>query len=223
MNHTLSSRLGVGILLLLSTVGLGCQSTRDRAYYGTMEKFGVHKREILVDRVDEARESQQEAKEEFQDALEAFMSVVSVDASNLEKLYGRLNSQLKDVEKRASKVDERILAVERVADALFGEWEAELEQYTNNRLRRQSEQTLKRTQNQYQDLVAAMRRAEEKMHPVLQAFQDQVLFLKHNLNAMAIASIQKEVDAIEEDVAELITEMEKAIAEAEAFIAQMRS
>ena len=40
----------------------GCQ----KAYYGTMEKFGVHKRDIMVDRVEEARDSQQEAKEQVQ-------------------------------------------------------------------------------------------------------------------------------------------------------------
>jgi hypothetical protein len=49
----------------------GCQS----AYYKTMETFGYHKREILVDRVEDARDSQEEAKEQFQSALEKFSAV----------------------------------------------------------------------------------------------------------------------------------------------------
>jgi hypothetical protein len=44
-------------LLVLSTIIIGftgCSSM----YYGAMEKLGVHKRDIMVDRVKEARDSQ---------------------------------------------------------------------------------------------------------------------------------------------------------------------
>lgn len=212
------------IIISLAFVLLGgCQSTRDKIYYGTLEKFGVQKREVLVDRVEEAQESQQAAKEEFQNALQAFMSVVDVDGGDLEQIYQRLDGQLKRVEKRAARVNERIDAVVNVAEALFREWEDELDAYESERLRRQSEQTMHRTRELYEDLIVTMRRAESKMDPVLRAFRDQVLYLKHNLNAMAIASIRNEVSGIESEVTELIDEMERAIAEAEAFIAQMKS
>ena len=67
-----------------------------------------------------------------------------------------------------------------------------------------------------------MERAESRMEPVLEAFQDQILFLKHNLNAMAVASLQNEVTAVEKEVEALIADMNAAIREAEGFIAQMR-
>ena len=51
----------------------GCEST----YYNAMEKVGVHKRDILVDRVGEAKEAQEDAQEQFKDALTEFRSVVS--------------------------------------------------------------------------------------------------------------------------------------------------
>ena len=66
-----------------------------------------------------------------------------------------------------------------------------------------------------------MRRAEQSMDPVLAGFWDQVLFLKHNLNARAIDSLQNDLVAIESDVAVLIREMERAISEADAFIASL--
>ncbi len=93
----------------------GCQ----KAFYSTMEKFGIHKRDIMVDRVEEARDSQQEAKEQFK------------------------------------------------------------------------------------------------------SFLDQVLYLKHNLNAQAIASLQSELGTVESDIAALIKEMEKSIGEANSFIRTM--
>jgi hypothetical protein len=58
---------------------------------------------------------------------------------------------------------------------------------------------------------------------VLAAFRDQVLFLKHNLNAQAVASLSAELDSIEIGVARLINEMNVSIAEADRFIAELRS
>ena len=67
-----------------------------------------------------------------------------------------------------------------------------------------------------------MKRAERKIDPVLNAFRDQVLYLKHNLNAQAIASLQSELVSIESDVARLIKEMDASIREANEFIATMQ-
>ena len=54
--------------LFLLMFSMGCQS----AYYAGMEKLGYDKREILADRVENARESQQDAKEQFASALERY-------------------------------------------------------------------------------------------------------------------------------------------------------
>jgi hypothetical protein len=66
-----------------------------------------------------------------------------------------------------------------------------------------------------------MKAAEATMTPVLAAFKDQVLFLKHNLNARAVASLSETVRGIEGDVAKLIADMNASIAEANAFIEQL--
>ena len=108
-----------------------------------------------------------------------------------------------------------------MAEALFDEWEVELDQYTSAPLRRSSERRLQETRAQYKQLIQAMKRAEAKMAPVLAAFHDQVLFLKHNLNAQAIASLKGNLASIESDIAVLIREMEASIREANRFIDAM--
>lgn len=193
------------------------------AYYNTLEQFGVHKREILVDRVDAARDSQVEAKEQFETALEKFRSVVDFDGGDLEKAYNELNRELERSESRAEEVSERIDSIEDVADALFREWEQELGQYSSASLRNQSERQLRGTKSQYNDMLSVMRTAETRIQPVLNPFRDQVLFLKHNLNAQAIASLQGEVSVIEADVAGLIADLEKAIAAADEFMRNTRA
>ncbi len=201
-------------ILVMAFLAGGCQ----RAYYGAMEKIGYHKRDILVDRVEDARDAQQEAKEQFRSALERFTSVVQVDGGELEEKYKKLDAELQSSEQRARQVRERIDEVEDVAEALFDEWKAELDQYSNAELRRSSQQRLRQTRSKYEQLITAMRRAESRMDPVLDSFRDQVLFLKHNLNARAIASLHSELGAMRGDIEALVRDMERSIQEADAFV-----
>lgn len=197
----------------------GCQS----AYYAAWEKVGVEKRDILVDRVENAKESQEEAQEQFSSALEAFGAVVAFDGGELEDVYDRLNGQYEDSVAAAEDVTARIDKVEGVAEALFDEWQEELEKYQNASLKRDSANKLRETQRRYKSLMKAMRNAESKMAPVLSALQDNVLYLKHNLNASAIGALQGELSTIENNVAQLLRQMNAAIEESDAFIASMKN
>ena len=138
-------------LLLVLVVGmvLGCSS----AYYNTMEKFGVHKRDIMVDRVEEARDSQKTAEKQFASALEEFKSVVAVDGGNLESVYKKLNSEYEDSKSAADDIRKRIESIESVSKALFKEWEEELKQYSNKDLRNESQRKLKSTKNKFPTLA----------------------------------------------------------------------
>ena len=204
---------------LLVVALAGCQS----AYYGAMERVGVHKRDIMVDRVKSAQEAQTDAKEQFESALAQFRSIIQIKDQDLATRYDRLNDEYEDSKAAAKAVTERIDAVEDVSEALFDEWEDEIELYSSASLKRQSAAKLSQTRRQYQGLIKAMRSAEARMEPVLRAFQDQVLFLKHNLNARAIDSLQGELGSIETDVAQLIREMERSIAESDAFIGSLQN
>ncbi len=196
----------------------GCSST----YYSAMEKVGVHKRDIMVDRVTEARDSQEDAKDQFQSALEQFTSVVKVEGGDLEQQYKVLNGEYKKSKAKAEKVHKRIDAVESVAEDLFDEWDNELDQYSSASLRKDSARKLQQTKQQYEQLIDAMKKAESKIQPVLVVFHDQVLYLKHNLNAQAIAALQGELVSLEKDVAQLVAEMEASIQEADQFIDKLQ-
>lgn len=205
------------VLTLFVALLAGCQT----AYYSAMEQVGVHKRDILVDRVEEARESQEEAQEQFRDALEQFRSVVSFDGGELDTLYNRLQSEYDDSVAAAEEVSERIDKVEQVSEDLFEEWQEELGKYSNRKLRDQSAAKLRTTKARYAELIRSLKRAEKRMPPVLSALQDNVLFLKHNLNAKAIGSLKSEYRGIKSNIDRLVSEMEKAIRESDRFIKQM--
>ncbi|MGE5236891.1 MAG: DUF2959 domain-containing protein [Acidobacteriota bacterium] len=204
--------LAVTALLLV-----GCSS----AYYAALEKVGIEKREILVDRVEAARDAQQKAQTQFRDALEQFKALVGYDGGRLEAMYESLRDTSEASTARAREVRDRIGAVKDVAEALFREWEGELQQYSDVSLRRRSQRQLNETRVRYHRLVAAMDRAASRMDPVLAVLHDQVLFLKHNLNASALGSLEGTSISLQKDVDTLIEEMQVAIAEANRFIGDL--
>lgn len=207
------------IVIVLSIFTLtGCQS----AYYSAMEQVGYHKRDIMVDRVEDAKESQQDAQEEFSSALEALSSLTNFNGGDLEDMYNQINDKYQDSEKAAQNVSDRIAAIEDVSDALFAEWQSELDLYTSDSLRRSSEQKLRETKSSYQTMLSAMKRAEKKMDPVLNTLRDNTLYLKHNLNASAVGSLQGEFMSLEKDIAYAIKQMNAAIAESDKFLAQLK-
>jgi hypothetical protein len=194
-----------------------------QTYYGAMEKMGVHKRDILVDRVENARDAQTEAQEQFKSALEQFASVVQLRETDLKKAYDRLNGEYEESETAANEVSVRIEKVETVAGDLFDEWKTELGQYSNPELRRLSQKKLTATQAQYRKMLASMKRAEKSMAPVLRIFKDNVLFLKHNLNAQAIGALKGEFTNLKGQIDGLIKKMNEAIASSDKFISGLKS
>lgn len=187
----------------------------------TKEYFGISKREQMVARVQDARDAQESAKQQFASALEEFQAVTGASGGDLEAKYKKLSKAYEASESEAAAVRKRIGDVETVGNKLFAEWQTEIGQYTNATLRSSSEQQLAQTRVQFDRLLGVMKNAESKMSPVLAAFKDQVLFLKHNLNAQAIASLGSTATQIEGDVGRLIKEMEASIGEADDFIKQM--
>ena len=212
------------VLLSLTLLLSGCEGCRRNVrerYYQSLESIGLEKREMLVKRVDKARDAQEDAQEQFEDALEEFQALIGHDGGDLEAMYDSLKGEYDDAEARAEKVREKIRKVENVALSLFDEWQQEIGQFQNGEYRRESEKKLRETKGRYNELLATMKKASASMDPVLKKLNDQVLFLKHNLNAQALGSLDQQATLLESDVSQLIQDMQASIAEADRFIAEM--
>jgi chromosome segregation ATPase len=202
------------IVFALALTASGCSSM----YYAGLEKVGIPKRDLLERRVERARDAQEETKEQFSSALERFRATVKIEPSELEQRYDELRGQLEKSEARADELKERIDEVEDVAEALFREWEDELDDYKRNELRDASARRLAETKRNYTPMMAAMRRAHGRIDPVLSAFRDVVLALKHQLNAKAVAGIRGELVTVEREVDALVEAMNRSIREASRFL-----
>lgn len=211
-------------ILLSSFISLsisGCATTNS-AYYAGMEKVGFHKRDIMVSRVEGVQESQKEAQQEFKSALEHFGTLVNIKDTNLKKAYEKFNDEYENAKKSAEDLGSRINKLEDVSLALFEEWKEELKLYKNEKLKAQSQKQLNDTRTKYTKMMKAMRSSEKSMTPILATFQDNVLILKHSLNAQAIGALQGEFGTLKKEIALLISQMNQSIQASDAFIKEMR-
>ena len=203
----------VSLCVLLASLA-GCT----RAYYKTMSTLGRQKRDILISRVKDARKDQQETKEQIKGTMESLQELTGFQGGSLEKSYKRLNSEYEKANDQAVKLHNRIESIDQVSNDMFNEWQGEIKQMGNTKLRTQSTQMLRDARTREAAYIRSMRRTEEKMAPVLKSFHDQVLFLKHNLNARAIGSLKGTTVNIHGDVADLTASIDASMAEADGLI-----
>lgn len=209
--------ISIAILLSLSACG-----TVQKAQYSALEKVGIHKRDILVDRIEATTETQEDTKKQFQSAYEELASLVKINDGGLEAKYKKMAKAVAKSEDKAEELEDRIASVDEVANALFTEWKAELEEYQSASLRQASAKNLRVTEQRYATLYQKMQASQKRVEPVLKVLQDNTLYLKHNLNARAINGLSSEVSLIEGKVAELIKQMEVSINESNQFVKAMR-
>lgn len=190
-------------------------------YLGRTSLLGHHKRDIIVIHVDQTCNSLKSTRDQFQNALQQFKHIVNIEETSLDHHYLLLKRQYEFCQAKADYVSSRIAIIEEVSASLFDEWNEELKQYSNRVLRTKSRQQLKTSKQRYSRLIKTLRKAESRIPPVLSVFKDQVLFLKHNLNAKAIAALQHEFIEIGNDISQLIEVMEITINEASQFVSTL--
>ncbi len=197
---------------------VSCQT----AYYAAMEKLGIEKRDLLRKAIANVRSEQKDAGQQFQDALTQLKALSHFDGGRLEEGYHKFKAEYDDCESSAASVSSRIREMDRVARDLFKEWETEIAQISTSALAADSRAKLAATRVRFESLSANVHNAESGMAPVLRQFKDQVLYLKHNLNAAAIGSLRGSADEIQGDIQGLLGRMEQSIREADAFMQTLK-
>lgn len=196
----------------------GCQT----AYYATMAKFGYEKRDLLVRAVQLTRDEQKKAGQEFKDAMTRLKELYAFNGGDLERQYTRLKSDFDTCDSQAQTVRKRITDMDTVARDLFAEWNQEISTMSNGALASDSRTKLAETKSRYSTVSTSLHASESTMEPVLRQFRDHVLYLKHNLNAAAIGSLKGEASNIQTDIGRLLDQMNRSIAEADAFVKTLK-
>ncbi len=207
------------IITAFALVSLGLTTGCQSIYNATMENvLGYEKRELLKKSVVSLQTEQKDAQREFKDAMIRLKELYAFNGGELESVYNKLKSSYESCESESKAVHFRIENMEGIASSMFKEWEKELQQYTNPSLAASSREQLRSTKERYAQLVTTVLAAESAMKPVLAQIKDNVLYLKHNLNAAAIGSLKGEAANIQSQIEQLLSRMNASIAESDSFI-----
>jgi hypothetical protein len=181
----------------------------------TDEGLPFANRQILAERVSWARDAQRAAAEEFRTALDRVQAVVAQGGEPEEqyRILWHTNERSRDW---AENVRSHIDTVEQVGRGLFNQWHLELGHYRSERLRMDSKRYLDEVHREYQQMLTAMRKAEDELMPLQSGINDQVLFLKHGLDPQ-----RRELQLLQSDVANYLRAMEASVAEADAFLTRL--
>jgi sugar-specific transcriptional regulator TrmB len=212
-------RLALPIMLIsaASVFLAGCQTVQN-AYDSTREMLGIQKRDMMISEVKDARHALEEVKFQFQSAMDIFKTVLNSKEGKLEEKYRTLKSENEKTEKKAGDIQKSIDSVTRVAESMFAEWEAELDQYHSENLRSGSELRMQEAKVQNNTFINSIALANMNAAPVLATFSDLVLFSRHNLNSETAEALTVELDAAAEKVSSLSQEIDAAIDEADALV-----
>lgn len=186
--------------------------------YSAYESVGMEKRDLFKREISNVKEDQEDTGEAFKDALTRLKEIYHVDGGDLEKQYTKLKNSLDDAKEESTELKERIRKVDEVANDLFVEWSDEIKEIKTSDLRSKSSKKLSETKKKYKELERQLQRSEKKIEPVLSKLSDQVIYLKHNLNAKAIGGLKEEQADIQADIKSLIEEVNESTRQADAFI-----
>ena len=202
------------ICLILTLFTFSCSSI----YYSAWEKLGYQKRDLLKSSVESAQQEQKNANEQFKDALVTLRSAYNIKPTELQNTYDKLNGSYEASLSRSTNLGSRIDKMDQIAKALFVEWNSEARSMQNSNLKNNSLEQLEKTKEKYSKMYDALRNTQKGTDPILAKFRDYVLYLKHNLNAQSVGSLQIEASDIESGLEKLIADMNGSIKEAESFV-----
>jgi hypothetical protein len=208
--------------IIMSTIALsllsfaGCKSSG--TYVKAMDVVGFEKRDMLKDRLQEARDSQVEAKQQLQTALYTLRRIESVPPTELSGLHDDLDTEVGKTEDEINDYKSDIAAVEAVAKEMFADWEEDLAKYDDAELREKSMVELRDTRRNYSALIADLRETERKLSSVLPALKDQVLYVEHSVNAGQRPDDTDKLDEVREQISTLIEDLEGSIDRTQRFI-----
>ncbi|MEM7584136.1 MAG: DUF2959 family protein [Acidobacteriota bacterium] len=213
----LQSQMSRPVIALVAVLALSCGGCTT-IYYAAWEQLGKEKRDLLRDNVEAVHKDQEEVSEQFEDALTRIKELYGFDGGDLEDRYDALKRDYDRSVSAADELKDRIETVNSIAEDLFSEWETELGSISDPNLRQRSRAKLDETKSRFRRMSDSLAKSERSMDPVLQKFEDQVLFLKHNLNAQAVGGLEIEVQDIEREVGRLIDDLKVSIRRSDEFI-----
>lgn len=213
-----TKKIFIKSILLLSLLLTSSCST---VYYNFWETLGKEKRDLLKSKLNDVNNAQEDVEEQYVDNLERIRKEYNFNEGELEKTYDKITDDYEDTNEKQKELSERINKANNIATDLFEEWKNEAYQLQNKNYKRKSLQKLAITKKKYSRTYTTIKKIEKDLNKILRKFKDQVIFIKHNLNAKVIGNLKSEFNDIKIDIKKQIKNIKRSKNQTELFIKEL--
>lgn len=208
--------------LLIGALSLFFLCSCTTVYYKSWELLGREKRDLLSSNIESLKGEQEDAKEEFSDVLERMRSEYVGEKQSLAETYSDFKSDYDDIKDEVDDVTSRLNRIDGLAKALFKEWLVEANEFDSREYRRKSLAKRGETMRSFNKYMKSTRALEAGMNQSLKSLQDEVVFLKHNLNSQIVSQFNVKLATLEKDMEKIIGKIEKSIEGTDSYIKEIR-
>lgn len=204
MNRRFISRTRVAPFLFSLGVAVGGASCANLEATFFEPKDSMALVDDLSERIEEVHVATEVSKERMNAAVEALRSMTSSDfRGDALVAHAELTRSIESSEEQAETLRDHVTEMKDTASELFERWAQDLEGFTNAEMRQSSQKRLEDTRTRYQTIVAAVDPALWSLDAVNRDLRDHALFLGHDFNKSAVASVRPGVEALGKQRTEL--------------------
>ena len=143
--------------------------------------------------------------------LTGYNSIINGEAKDNQKAYKKLVGDLKSTEKKIDGSKKQVAALGKEADKFFKAWEQDLASISSESLREKSAGRMTAAQQRYASLGETLAAAGQEFAPVIQDLNDQILFLGRDLSPEAIADLEDEAAALNQQADAAIAKVKQML------------
>jgi hypothetical protein len=163
------------------------------------------------------------AKLQLQKTMDAYNAVMAPEVKDRRDAYKQLQKEMANTDKRRADVSTRSTKMNAEADKLFKSWEESTARIQSPDLRKRSEDRLKKTQDRFAELRQTGQNASSQYESFMKTMQDQVVYLGHDLNPGAVASLKPDADKLNTRAQDLYAVIDKITTAANTNISKLNS
>jgi hypothetical protein len=189
----------------------------------TAQDEGVKLIQELIKTAKAEVQSIDSAKLQLQKTMDAYNAVMAPEVKDRREAYKQLQKEMANTEKRRADVSTRSTKMNAEADKLFKSWQESTASIQSPDLRKRSEDRLKKTQDRFAELRQTGQNASSLYESFMKTMQDQVVYLGHDLNPGAVASLKPDADKLNAQAKDLYGAIDKITTAANTNISRLNS
>ncbi len=202
MNHGIrcGAVLVVAVCCVLIATTVEAQSKKSAKQAASLEKAGENSKAAVQDVLDS-----------LDKLLAGYNSIINEEVKNPQSAYKKLVSDLKGTGKKMDGAKKQLTSLNKEADKFFKAWELDLASISSESLREKSTHRMEAAKKKYASIGETLGMAGQEFAPVVQELNDQILFLGRDLSPEAIADLQDEAAALNQQADEVTTRVQELL------------